>query len=66
MARMPVYRCEVTLAWWWRFYEFGLVTVCIVMGCQPDLEKVAAVARKALRLRLVYEADLDDGVADGE
>ena len=41
----------VHMAWWWPIYRYGVVFVAVVMGAQPDEDKVSAVIRKALRMK---------------
>lgn len=66
MAGLPVYRLKVTFAWWWPLYAYGLSFACGLMCREPDWTKVEAMARRATRVHVVREDDIDDGVADGE
>lgn len=51
MAGPVIVRIEVSVAWWLRWYLSALMLVALTMRMQPDPEKVAAVVRRALRMR---------------
>lgn len=44
---------QITVAWWLPLYVRTLALVCLTMGTQPDPMKVARVAMRAVRFRLV-------------
>ncbi len=48
MARIKVI---VYMAWWFKFYAWGLIATAVITGCEPDMVKVGKVALHALRYR---------------
>lgn len=42
---------EVRRAWWLDLYLYGVLTVALLMYCEPDMEKVMRVAVRGLRWR---------------
>jgi hypothetical protein len=48
MARITVI---VYMAWWFRFYAWGVVATVFLTGCEPDMVKVGKVALRAVRYR---------------
>lgn len=42
----------VRIAWWWRWYAFGVVMVARLMQTEPDPAKVQAWARRAVKVVL--------------
>jgi len=53
MKAPQVYRIVVSTAWWFSWCYLPGVMTLQLLGFQPDLEKVRAVATSAIRLRLV-------------
>jgi hypothetical protein len=51
-ADMAEIKIECRLAWWFRFYTFGLYTMIIITGLEPDWQKVDLVIRRAIRMRV--------------
>ena len=46
-------RIEVRLAWWWSWLYLPGVSFLTSAGMEPDMEKVAAMLKRAVRVRLV-------------
>lgn len=46
-------RITVSLAWWWQPYLYGIACMVFLTGMQPDMEKVARVIRRAIRVKVV-------------
>lgn len=46
-------KLQVQIAWWLRFYMFGVQTMCFFTGLSPDLEKVQQVFRRAVKVTVV-------------
>lgn len=44
---------EVRRAWWLDMYLWGVITVALLMGGEPDMEKVMRVIVRGLRWRFV-------------
>lgn len=42
---------EIALSWWWKPYVLTLCFVAIVMGCEPDWEKLQLMWIRAMRWR---------------
>ena len=43
---------RMRFAWWWEFYLYGLVTISMLFGVEPDEEKFVRVAVRAMRVRI--------------
>lgn len=41
---------EIRIAWWFKFYIFGVTTMCIFAGSEPVQEKSLYWAQKAIRV----------------
>ena len=46
-------RLHVSMAWWFKWWLYGLVTVAILMDAKPDEAKVTRMILKAIRIRYV-------------
>lgn len=44
---------KVKLAWWLKPYIWGVATVSMLTGCEPDWAKVERVIKRAIRMRVV-------------
>lgn len=44
-------RVEVRAAWWLELYLYGLITVAMLMDCEPDPAKVMRTILRAMRWR---------------
>lgn len=44
---------ELGIAWWWWPYVYGLITVGVLMGAEPDWTKVEETLIRAIRWRYV-------------
>lgn len=54
MARLaPTINIEITFAWWLRPYLYGVITMVLLSGREPDYDKVETTIRRAVRMRLV-------------
>ena len=42
---------EIRVAWWLRPYLTLLVWFCVLHQCAPDVDRLARVVRRALRVR---------------
>jgi hypothetical protein len=60
-ASDPYHRCyretamstdaiEFRMAWWFKWYVFGVTTICLLAGCEPKQEKSLYWCQKALRV----------------
>lgn len=53
MARLaPTINIEITFAWWMRPYLYGVITMVLLTGREPDYNKVEKMIRRAVRMRL--------------
>ncbi len=43
---------HVSVAWWLRFYLYGVILTAWLTGLVPDEEKVMRVAKRAIRLEV--------------
>lgn len=43
---------DVSFAWWWRFYLWGLIFFATAMRLEPDWDKFEAVVMRAIRVRV--------------
>lgn len=59
-----IVRMEISLAWWLRPYLAVLIAVAVMLGREPDLEKLQRVIQRAVRLRVLYEP-IDDSETSG-
>lgn len=50
MALSPL-KVEVRFAWWLTPWLWALVFFCVLTGGRPDMAKLEAVIRRAVRLR---------------
>lgn len=48
-----VFEIKMSLAWWWPLYVAGLYFAVVTTGAKPDVEKITAMASRAVRIRLV-------------
>ncbi|WP_399696585.1 hypothetical protein [Xenophilus sp.] len=46
-------RLHVSLAWWLKWWLYGLMTAAILSGAKPDQAKVTRMILKAIRIRYV-------------
>lgn len=54
MSRGPAHLvCRIRFAWWLRWYTASLVLAVRLTGRTPDMDKVAAVFRRAVRVDVV-------------
>jgi|GEM_PF-2100511 len=57
MADLPeaklVLTVRVRLAWWWPLYSNGIVVMVWLTGLEPDLARVHAAARRAVRVSII-------------
>lgn len=51
MARQEVH-VRVSVAWWLRWYIFGVIVMCRVTGSVPDPERVAYWCMRSVRVRV--------------
>jgi hypothetical protein len=49
---MPEVVICLRFAWWFVPYLKALALMCLLMGTEPDYEKVARMAQRALRVRV--------------
>jgi hypothetical protein len=47
-----VIQVRVTFAWWWPIYFVGVLTMCQLTGLRPDEDRLAAVIRRATRVKV--------------
>lgn len=52
MARLTP-TIKVTFAWWLKPYLYGVVSLTMMTGLEPDYDKVKTVIRRAIRMRLI-------------
>lgn len=43
---------KVSLAWWWKLYCFGVAFMSGLTGQEPNWEKVNAMVRRAIRVKV--------------
>lgn len=43
-------QAKVKIAWWWKFYAYGVITMARLTGMQPDSEKVGYWFKKAVTI----------------
>jgi hypothetical protein len=48
---MSTDRIEFKMAWWFRLYIFGVTTMCLLTGSEPQQEKSLYWCQKAIRVR---------------
>ena len=41
---------EIEMAWWFRWYVFGVTTMCMLTGVEPKQEKSLYWCQKAMRV----------------
>jgi len=41
---------EFRMAWWFKLYVFGVSTMCLLTGCEPQQEKSMYWCQKAIRV----------------
>ena len=46
-------KIRVSIAWWLRWYLAGVMLMCRMTGCWPDLGKVQCWVSRAIKLRIV-------------
>jgi len=46
-------RVSITYAWWFRFYIFGVMTMCHLTGLQPHNERFSYWCKKAVRIKVM-------------
>lgn len=51
MAKSTV-EIKVSMAWWLKPYLYGVVTVALLMGMQPDWDKVQRKIIRAMRVKI--------------
>lgn len=56
MAQIKV-TLRVRMAWWWKWYAFGVAVVAVLTNSDPDYEKVRAYALKATRVTVLPDED---------
>ncbi len=44
---------KLSLAWWVRPYVFGVVTMSMLAGLEPDWDKVTAKVMRAIKVKVV-------------
>lgn len=50
-------KLRVRMAWWWKYYAFGVAVVAVLMDRTPDPDKVSAVALRAARVEVLPDGD---------
>lgn len=45
-------RICVNVAWWLRWYLFGVALMCRMTGCQPDMGRVMRWTMRAVTMRI--------------
>jgi hypothetical protein len=46
---------RVSMAWWWKLYCFGICFASGLTRQEPDWDKVNAVAKRALRVKVLTD-----------
>lgn len=46
---------RMRMAWWWPAYVSGVLLCSMLTMAQPDLAKVAAAARRAIRITIRFK-----------
>jgi hypothetical protein len=46
------FRVTCALSWWVKPYLWALATACLIMGTQPDTEKLKRKILKGVRIRI--------------
>lgn len=52
----PQYKLDVSLAWWFQLYLYGLIAFCWLFRTVPDPKKIEATIYRALRLRFIKKS----------
>lgn len=50
MAKITI-RATLHVAWWWKWYAFGVLLLSDVTGLEPDPDKVNYWAKRAVTIR---------------
>lgn len=45
------FKAVIHVAWWWRWYAYGLIATAWLTGLAPDAEKVARMYMRAMSFR---------------
>ncbi|PUA19597.1 hypothetical protein [Glaciimonas sp. PCH181] len=45
-------KVEVSIAWWFKPYMYGVLAMCAITGREPDEAKVTAWCMKAVRAKI--------------
>jgi hypothetical protein len=53
MSSQATITFRVTMAWWWRFYVYGVLTMSSLTGLEADEDKIRYWIRKAIRLQRI-------------
>jgi hypothetical protein len=48
---------RIKVAWWWKWYAFGVVVVARLMGTEPDLDKLEDWAQRAITVTVLHDED---------
>ena len=46
------YRVRISFRWWLKAYLYGVTLMAYALDAEPDMEKVEAMVRRAVRVRL--------------
>jgi hypothetical protein len=46
----------IKMAWWWRFYVYGVLTMSSLTGLEADEDKIRYWIRKAMKVQVNAQA----------
>lgn len=46
-------QAKVKIAWWWKYYAYGVITMARLTGLEPDESKVTAWAKRAVSIEII-------------
>lgn len=46
-------QAKVKIAWWFKFYAFGVIVMSRLTGLEPDEAKVTAWAKRAVSIKII-------------
>jgi hypothetical protein len=46
----------IKMAWWWRFYAYGVITMSLLTGLEADEDKIRYWIRKAMKVQVNAKA----------
>lgn len=50
---MVTLQAKVKIAWWWKYYAYGVITMARLTGLEPDESKVTAWAKRAVSIQII-------------